>query len=247
MACVPAAASSPKTEACPAFAARSRWPSNSAFTRASQCGNRRRMLRPRPRRRRCDARGAQPPPSRWPRASKAPSTNAPPGCVRGAHRERSSLCSAIGRARFYSETVVNAREATARAIGGGDDGVSLRSRKQGPTRSRFPLLAWPCGSMPSAPRPTARSRPTRSSSPAKTGKPTKPEPTLTSRRRSWPPNSTSSASDLSPSRRGPKGSAPFGAVVRGGLWCGEGPSLASAIVTRLGGDRHGLRERRSRE
>ncbi len=115
MACVPAAASSPKTEACPAFAARSRWPSNSAFTRASQCGNCRRMLRPRPRRRRCDARGAQPPPSRWPRASKAPSTNAPPGCVRGAHRERSSLCSAIGRARFYSETVVNAREATARA------------------------------------------------------------------------------------------------------------------------------------
>ena len=98
MACVPAAASSPKTEACPAFAARSRWPSNSAFTRASQCGNRRRMLRPRPRRRRCDARGAQPPPSRWPRASKAPSTNAPPGCVRGAHRERSSLCFAIGRA-----------------------------------------------------------------------------------------------------------------------------------------------------
>ena len=43
---------------------------------------------------------------------------------------------------------------------------SLRSRKQGPTRSRFPLLAWPCGSMPSAPRPTARSSPTRSSSPA---------------------------------------------------------------------------------
>ena len=132
MACVPAAASSPKTEACPAFAARSRWPSNSAFTRASQCGNRRRMLRPRPRRRRCDARGAQPPPSRWPRASKAPSTNAPPGCVRGAHRERSSLCSAIGRARFYSETVVNAREATARAIGGGDDGVryGLESKAQ---------------------------------------------------------------------------------------------------------------------
>ena len=133
MAFVPAATSSPKTEARPAFAARSRWPSSSAFTRASQCGTRRRMLRPRRRRRRRDARGAQ-------IRLRADGPGLPRLPQRMRHRdafgaltgERSSLCSAIGRARFYSETVDKARDATARAIGGGDDGAPLRVSKARP-------------------------------------------------------------------------------------------------------------------
>ena len=131
MACVPAAASSPKTEACPAFAARSRWPSNSAFTRASQCGNRRRMLRPRPRRRRRDARGAQSASEPMAQGFQAPSTNAATGMRSGRSPPSARRC--VPRSgEPASIPHVNAREATARAIGGGDDGVpyGLESKAQ---------------------------------------------------------------------------------------------------------------------
>ena len=166
-----------------------------SFTRASQCGTRRRMLRPRPRRRRCDARGAQPPPRQMAQGFQGSLNQCATGMLSRRSPASARRCvPRSGRAASHSAAVDNARDATARADrADGERTASPYGLESKARRARD----FRCGVAVSGPMPCLRRpgevRGLQEASPAKTGKPTKPRSELC-REDAEPPNSTPWAS-----------------------------------------------------
>ena len=115
----------------------------------------------------------------------------------------SLVSSAVGAGRFYSDKVIEARAANARAVDGGEEGGAPSASRAKPSAPASSLRTWRCKPTPSLRPRTAPSTPTRKSL-ATTGAPMRPGPKRRrsrsgQRRRRWEPSRADAA------RRGPEG------------------------------------------